>query len=321
MVLIIFDVGMLTAYLKLKLRIGYRALAEIGLLRILFLLPFVVLLCVFVFIQTHKFKFSWIILTLTCVYLILQYRYSRKDADLLKIFSKGYWQFFFVDSILISILFIALDFRIAPILFLFAYLIARFSIKNQSTSKKLKLTRSIFIKGSIEWESTFRQYNLYTLIIWLLAFVFAVVGHEKYFAFVALGGLGVDAGTLFLKPEPLWYLQQYRNKGALLKHSLSRILFNVALPLLFFDVLIIAVFPDQIGILISIYFVVIFYLVGTFVVRLAVSDQQLLLYIIQGVFLSLVVAALLNVSFLIFLFLFMAYVLITAYKNLKMIYD
>ena len=159
------------------------------------------------------------------------------------------------------------------------------------------------------------------LVIWLLAFVFSFVIKEKYFAFIALIGLGVDAGTIFLKTEPLWYLKQYRNRIAFLKHNFSRIIFNVGLPFLIFDAVIIAFFPAQFEILISIYFAIIFYLLAAFTIRLAVFDNQLMLNIIQIAFLALVISSFFNMLFLILLFLFLLYISIEAYKILKVIYD
>jgi hypothetical protein len=311
---------MLIAYLKIKSRIAYRVIAEIGLFRILFLLPFVGLFYFVIFKLSNKISYSWIITTLIFCFLIIQYNFLRKDTELLKILSKKYWQFFFVDNILISVLFILIDFRIAPILILAGYFIARLDKKRLSFLSNFKITRSIFKTGSIEWESTFRQHNVYMLIIWLSAFIFSIALKEKHFAMIALGGLGIDAGTVFLKTEPLWYIKQYRNKTAFLKHNFIRILFNVGLPILIFDLAIIAIFPDQFGIFILIFFFIIFYLIAAFTIRLAVLDHQLILNLIQMLFLALVIAAFFNIGLVILLFLFIVYVSITALKNLKMIY-
>jgi len=123
---------MVVPYLKLKSRIAYRALAEIGLFRLLFLLPFVGVLFFVMVKQTNQLSYSWIILILIYASLILHYNFSRKDIQFLKITLKKYWLILFIDNIFISVPFIFLDFKITPILFLFAYLIAWFHKKERS---------------------------------------------------------------------------------------------------------------------------------------------------------------------------------------------
>lgn len=312
---------MVITYLTLKAKIIYRFLAEIGIIRLLILLPFITFFYVMLFIKTNTIPYSSIVLIAIYTYSIIHYTLSRNDIYFLKVTTKNYKRLLFVDNILFSIPFIILNIKTAPIIILIGYFISHIDFNRILFVRNIKITKSLFKYGSIEWESNLRRYGIYSLIIWIVLYPISIIYQEKYLAFIALGGFCIDSASIFLNTDPSIYLIQFQSRHTFLKHKLLRILTNIYLPTIIFAFAIFTVFPDQLIILLFICLIGFAYIIAAFTIKMAVLNNQFILTIIQIVFFAITIGILFNHSLIILFLIFIIYCTIKALNNLKEIYD
>lgn len=220
---------MLEAFIRIRYKQTFRAIVEIGFLRLIFVIGLLVFIGAFAFMQTSKLPNSFYAVGVTLI-IILLIHLKRRDKLFLKTHFRDYRLILFVEYLLLSspiIIFLVLHFQWIPLIsLLFATLFMVF-INYKPTYRNLNTKLQKLIPDScFEWKAGIRKMFFLNVLFW-----FAGLSTSFYVASVPLAifVLGIISLSFYEQGEPLQMLLAYEknaNQFLLQKIKIQLVLFS-----------------------------------------------------------------------------------------------